>query len=227
MNPAIPGYGADNVFGHSPNWPKAFSLTNNGNALKNKTIHIWYVSDSDPAVQQYDSLKANIDAFSAHYHLNIHVVGDGHTGTNYYNDLGTWTWVKNGGTTASGPSGPMNMAVGGWCPDYLDPFNFINVMFDGSFINKSAPDAGGEGANVNWSYANISGANTQMRTAAKQTGGTRNRYYAAADKNLVGKYGVAIPFENIGARTVTSNRVGSWHYNEYNAGPALNTLTVS
>ena len=58
----------------------------------------------------------------------------------------------------------MNMAAGGWCPDYLDPFNFINVMFDGGLINKVD-----EGANVNWSYANISGANTQMRAAAKQT----------------------------------------------------------
>jgi len=233
MNPAIPGYKPDNVFGHSPNWVKALSLSstnsthNNGLLLKNKNIHVWYVSDTDPGVQQYNSLKANIDAFSAHYHLNIHVIGEGHTNTNYYNDIGTYTWAKNGGTTASGPSGPMNMGAVGWCPDYLDPFNFINVMFDGSFINKSAPDAGGEGANVNFSYANISNLNSQMRAAAKLSGSARKSAYAAADKNAVGKFGVGIPYDNIGARTVTSNRVGNWHYNEYNTTPALNTLTVS
>jgi len=227
MNPAIPGYKPDGVFGHSPNWTKAYNLSNHGLLLKNKSIHVWYVSDTDPGVQQYSSLKANIDAFSAHYHLNINVVGEQHTSTNYYNDIGTYTWAKNGGTTASGPSGPMNMGAVGWCPDYLDPFNFINVMFDGSFINKSAPNAGGEGANVNFSYANISGANTQMRAAATKTGSDRKAAYAAADKNLVGKWGVAIPYDNIGARTVTSNRVGNWHYNEYNTTPALNTLTVS
>jgi len=227
MNPAIPGYHADNVFGHNPNWTKAYNLSNHGLLLKNKSIHVWYVSDTDPGVQQYDVLKGNIDAFSAHYHLNIHVVGEQHTSTNFYNDIGTYVWAKNGGSTASGPSGPMNMGAVGWCPDYLDPFNFINVMFDGSYINKSAPASGGEGANVNFSYANISGANSQMRAAAKLSGSSRNSAYGATDKNLVGKWGLAIPYDNIGARTVTSNRVGNWHYNEYNTTPALNTLTVS
>jgi ABC-type oligopeptide transport system substrate-binding subunit len=229
MNPAIPGYKADNVFGHNPNWTKAYSLTNHGLLLKNKNIHVWYVSDTDPGVQQYNSLKANIDDFSNHYHLNIHVIGEQHSNTNYYDDIGTYAWTKNGGTSASGPTGPMNMGAVGWCPDYLDAYDFINVMFDGNTINKNAPGGNpdGEGANTNYSYANISALNTQMRAAAKLSGSARNTAYAAADKNIVGKFGLAIPYDNIGARTVTSNRVGNWHFNEYNTTPALNTLTVS
>jgi len=227
MNPGIPGYKADNVFGHNPNWVKAYNVSNHGLLLKNKTIHVWYVSDTDPGVQQFNSPKADIDAFSSNYNPNIHVQGEQHSNTNYYDDIGTYTWTKNGGTTASGPSGPMNMGAVGWCPDYLDAYDFINVMFDGNTINKNAPDNGGEGANTNYSLANISALNSQMRAAAKLSGSARNSAYAAADKNIVGKYGLAIPYDNIGSRTVTSDRLGNWHYNEYNTTPALNTLTVN
>ena len=35
------------------------------------------------------------------------------------------------------PNEPYDIAVAGWVPDYLDPFQFINLLLDGRFSRRS------------------------------------------------------------------------------------------
>jgi oligopeptide transport system substrate-binding protein len=65
----------------------------------------------------------------------------------------------------------------GWCSDYPDPYDWINVLFYGGFIKPEN--------NVNYSYMDVPRWNRKMEAAAKLVGPKRFRVYGQMDLDLM------------------------------------------
>ena len=65
----------------------------------------------------------------------------------------------------------------GWCSDYPDPFDWINVLFYGGFIQAEN--------NVNLSYMDLPKWNRKMEAAAKLVGPKRFEAYGQMDLDLM------------------------------------------
>jgi hypothetical protein len=65
----------------------------------------------------------------------------------------------------------------GWCSDYPDPYDWLNVLFDGNFIQAEN--------NVNYSYMNLPKWNRRMEAAAKLVGPKRFKVYGQLDLDLM------------------------------------------
>jgi len=96
--------------------------------------------------------------------LGYNVEGRGFAGFNIYE--------------AAGTKGSSHDVVGqvGWCQDYPDPYDFINVLMDGTKIQAEN--------NVNIAYFNSPKFNRLMQRAAHLTGRKRYRAYGALDINI-------------------------------------------
>jgi ABC-type transport system substrate-binding protein len=79
------------------------------------------------------------------------------------------------------PSGKLNsphaFAVSGWCQDYPDPYDFINVLLYGGSI--------GDENNTNIAYFNDPAYDKRMERAARLTGDARLRAYTRLEHDLV------------------------------------------
>jgi peptide/nickel transport system substrate-binding protein len=65
----------------------------------------------------------------------------------------------------------------GWCSDYPDPYDWINVLFDGNTIQAEN--------NTNTSYMNLPKWNRRMEAAAKLVGPKRFKVYGQLDLDLM------------------------------------------
>jgi oligopeptide transport system substrate-binding protein len=65
----------------------------------------------------------------------------------------------------------------GWCSDYPDPFDWINTLFYGGFIQAEN--------NVNYSYMDLPRWNRKMEAAAMLVGPKRFRVYGQMDLDLM------------------------------------------
>ena len=66
---------------------------------------------------------------------------------------------------------------GGWCADYFDPFDYLNVLFDGRKIQAAN--------NNNYAYFNNASFNKGLDHAASLSGSARAAAYAQLDKDLM------------------------------------------
>ena len=66
---------------------------------------------------------------------------------------------------------------GGWCADYFDPFDYLNVLFDGRKIQAAN--------NNNYTYFNARRFNKELDTAAALSGAARAAAYAKLDQQLM------------------------------------------
>jgi peptide/nickel transport system substrate-binding protein len=126
-------------------------------------------------------------------------------GTVYYNTLETK------GTT-------YNVARAGWCADYFDPFDYINVLLDGRSIQANN--------NTDMSYINAPALNTAMDAAASLSGAARAKAYAALDLQVMRDYAPWVPYEIDNTRTLVSSKVHNWIYSTYFGEPDFNALAV-
>jgi oligopeptide transport system substrate-binding protein len=122
--------------------------------------------------------------------------------------------------TAAGNRGSAHDVVGqvGWCQDYPDPYDFINVLMDGTKIQAEN--------NVNIAYFNVKKFNNAMHHAARLTGRARYRAYGALDINISTK---AAPWASMGDSTnqfFYSNKVApsTMVYQTVYQYPSLNVL---
>jgi hypothetical protein len=67
----------------------------------------------------------------------------------------------------------------GWCSDYPDPYDWINVLLYGPSIQAEN--------NVNYSYFNSSKWNARMANAAKLVGPKRLKVYGQLDLDIMNK----------------------------------------
>jgi peptide/nickel transport system substrate-binding protein len=194
----LPGYKKFSAYGNYPNFPKARQI--GGSALHNAaTVNIYYNAASNFRTNEATFEQAQLQ----HIGLTAHLMPS--DPTDYYGPLETK------GTT-------YNIAHSGWCADYFDPFDFINVNFDGRSIQPTG--------NVDYFYFNSASYNKVMDHAASLSGAARAAAYAKADKLLMTKYAPAFPLYVPTYRYLTSKRLKNIIYSNYFGYPDMNALSV-
>jgi ABC-type transport system substrate-binding protein len=107
---------------------------------------------------------------------------------------------------------------GGWCADYFDPFDYLNVLFDGRKIQAAN--------NNNYAYFNNASFNKGLDHAASLSGSARAAAYAKLDQQLMTKYAPVVPYLISTNRYFVSSRTKNWIYSSYFGAPYLNALAV-
>jgi ABC-type transport system substrate-binding protein len=100
------------------------------------------------------------------------------------------------GRLLGNPDEPWDIAFAGWSQDHLDPFSYLNELFDGQFIGVS-----------NLSGFDVARYNRGLRRAARLKGGARYRAYAALDVRLARDAAPTVAIQYVNEVTFVSRRV--------------------
>jgi len=229
LTPQVPGYAKYTVYPNSPNPTKGNNVASGG--LNNKKIRIWNAT-SGARRDQSGVIADDLQYMNDHFGTNMNIAhfdSDGGDSSQYYTILGTYPTATNDAqSNAHFGQDAFNIARAGWCADYYDPFDYLNVLLDGGLIHGTT--ASPESGNVNLAYFNQNSVNTQLRAAATKVGTARRQAYQSLDKSIMTNSAPWIPFELDNARIVLSSRVaahGGYSYNEFMGTPSLNTLHVN
>jgi peptide/nickel transport system substrate-binding protein len=196
--PGLPGYSKLKLYPSFPDFTKAKAV--GGAALNNQpALNIYYNQASQSRTNEAEFEKAQLARIGLKANL------ESSDPTSYYGPLETK------GTD-------YNIAHSGWCADYFDPFDFINVNFDGRSIQSTG--------NVDYMYFNNSKFNSLMDSAASKSGSARVKAYAALDKTLMTKYVPLVPLYVPNSRFLTSSRTKNYIYSNYFGYPDFNALSV-
>jgi peptide/nickel transport system substrate-binding protein len=106
-----------------------------------------------------------------------------------------------------------DMVLNGWGADYVDPYDFINVLLEGSRITQTN--------NVNLSYFNDPAFNKRMVDAGRLSGDKRTAAYAALDRDL-SKVGAVLGYVNTNGRYYLSSSAGC-----FSSNPVHGTINLS
>jgi len=182
FNPGVPGWISSNPYPlNAPNITKARKLAG---SIGNKDINVWYRSSGTINPAQAQIVKRDL-ARMGFAENNIHMKGL--SGAEIYDAMG----VK-------GNDADMGVNMG-WCSDYPDPYDWINILLYGKGIQATN--------NVNYSYMNIAKWNKKMESAAKLVGPKLLSTYGKLDLDItkqVAPMGIERTYNN---RYLFSNRV--------------------
>jgi peptide/nickel transport system substrate-binding protein len=196
----LQGYKKFSVYGNFPDFAKAKEVGGAGlKAAAGSTVNIYYNAASQSRTTEAEFEQAQL----AHIGLKGNLMKS--DPTDYYGP------IETKGTQ-------YNIAHSGWCADYFDPFDFINVNFDGRSIQPTG--------NVDYFYFNNSKFNSMMDHAASLSGSARANAYASLDKTLMTQYAPAFPLYVPTFRYLTSARVKNVIYSNYFGYPILNAMSV-
>ena len=96
------------------------------------------------------------------------------------------------------PGEPWDIAFGLWSPSYIDPFAYINLLFDGRFVGGT-----------NFTRFASGPLDRQMRQAARMPqGSSRDSAYAAVDVRLAREAAPIAAVDFLNEPTLVSKRVG-------------------
>ena len=98
------------------------------------------------------------------------------------------------------PGTPYDMALLGFGPDYFDPYDMLNVLFDGRLI--------GTPVSFNLAHFDSPTYNALLDAASRLTGSARYRAYGKLDVNLARNAAPVAAYEYESALTFVSKRVG-------------------
>ena len=194
--PGVPGYKPYNLYafrGANPTLAKKIDPS-----LAGQTAVVFHSTSS---------LAVNISQVAA---FNLTKIGMKTTdkptpGAIYYKTLGT-------------KGVDFDLARAGWCADYFDPFDYINVNLDGRSIQAQN--------NVDYSYLNSKKLNSMMDAAANLSGAARTKAYQKLDYTIMKNYAPWVPYSIINGVFLVSSRVHNYVYSSYFAEPDFNTLSV-
>jgi ABC-type transport system substrate-binding protein len=114
--------------------------------------------------------------------------------------------------------GEFDIGINGWGADYADPYDFLNVLLDGSKLQASN--------NVNISYFNNPAYNKKMLQASALAGASRFKTYGQLDIDLMKNAVPLAPILNGNNRYFTSDRVGCWTMQSVITVPNLAALCL-
>jgi ABC-type oligopeptide transport system substrate-binding subunit len=104
--------------------------------------------------------------------------------------------------TAAGKRGSIHdITQAGWCQDYPDPYDFVNILLYGGNIQADN--------NNNLAYWNNAKYNKKMNRAAKLLGKARLRTYGALDIDIMKNQAPWAVYATASNRYIFSNRVNS------------------
>lgn len=99
---------------------------------------------------------------------------------------------------------PFDIAFDGWQADYADPYDFINVLLDGTRIQAAN--------NVNFAYFNDPAFTAKMQAAARLAGDDRLQAYGQLDIELARDAAPLAAWVNDNDRDFFSERIGCQVY---------------
>jgi peptide/nickel transport system substrate-binding protein len=106
----------------------------------------------------------------------------------------------------------------GWIADYFDPFDFINVLLDGTTIQDKN--------NSNYAYFNSAKYNRLMKAAAKLTGQARYTAYGNLDVDIMKNAAPWVPIFNYTSRDFISARVENFIFHPVYGHAIINALAI-
>lgn len=112
----------------------------------------------------------------------------------------------------------MDIARAGWCADYNDPFDFINVLLDGRTIQDSN--------NVNFSYLNDKSLNAKMTAASNLLGDARAAAYGKLDLVAMRDHAPWAPYMIPNARYLVSSRAKNVIHQAYFTNAIFQAIAV-
>ena len=159
MNPAVPGWRSTTVY--PQNLTRARQLAGN---VSDKKITIYYRSSGSTNPNQYQVVRQ--DLVNLGFSPN-NITARGFSGGQIYTAMGR-----------KGTDADIGVSMG-WCSDYADGYDWLNVLLYGPFIQDEN--------NVNFSYFNNAFWNKKMEAAAKLTGPARAKRYGQLDIDIMKK----------------------------------------
>ena len=158
FNPGVPGW--RNVKLYTRNLSKAKKLAKGH--FKNGKIVVGYRNNSSANQNQYQIVRQDL--------INLgfspgNITAKGYSGGNLYTAMGT-----------KGTDIDLGVSMG-WCSDYPDPYDWINILLYGGNIQAEN--------NNNYSYMNIAKWNRKMQAAARLVGPKRLKVYGQLDLDLM------------------------------------------
>jgi ABC-type oligopeptide transport system substrate-binding subunit len=111
-----------------------------------------------------------------------------------------------------------DIGINGWGADYADPYNFLNVLLDGTKLQAAH--------NVNISYSNFPDLNKKLQQAAALTGAKRLTTYGRIDLEVMRDFAPYAPILNTNNRYFVSSRLGCFTYQPVFGSPNLAALCL-
>jgi peptide/nickel transport system substrate-binding protein len=182
FNPGVPGWRSVNPYPLKPRVAKAKSLA--AGHFKDGKITVYYRSSgtTNPAQAQIvrqDLINLGFNAGN--------ITMKPFSGGNIYDAMG----VK-------GNDADIGVSMG-WCSDYPDPYDWINILLYGKTITDIN--------NVNYSYFNSPKWNAKMERAARLVGPNRLKVYGQLDLDIMRKAAPMAAERTYNNRYFFSNRV--------------------
>jgi len=158
FNPGVPGW--RNAKLYSRNLSKAKSLAKGH--FKNGKITIGFRNNSSANINQH--LIVRQDLINLGFNAG-NITDKGYSGGNLYTAMGT-----------KGTDLDIGVSMG-WCSDYPDPYDWINILLFGGNIQAEN--------NNNYSYMDIAKWNKKMQSAARLVGPKRLKVYGQLDLDIM------------------------------------------
>jgi peptide/nickel transport system substrate-binding protein len=195
LAPALPGYKEASIYpikGANPTRAKQLS---GGASNEINVLH----TTSAAAVNQAQIVKYNLEQMGLKVNLRPQPFGVA------INTMGTR------GTE-------MDAYIGAWIADYPDPYDFINVLLDGTNIQ--------ERNNNNYSYWNSAKFNKRMKDAAKLSGNARYQAYGQLDVDIMTEQAPWAPIRNYNQRDFISSNVTNYVFHPVYGHPVINAFAL-
>src|SRR5262245_26958618 len=184
FNPGVPGWKQVNPYPVNPSLATARRLASGH--LKDGKITVYFRSSGSTNQNQAQIVKQDLRnlGFSEN-----NITMKGFSGGNIYTAMGV-----------RGNDADMGVSMG-WCSDYPDPYDWINILLYGKTIEAEN--------NVNYSYFNHPGWNKKMERAARLVGPKRLAVYGQMDIDIMKKAAPMAIERTYNNRYFFSNRVNN------------------
>ena len=154
LPPGFPGFRNANIYPARPNLTQAKSLAR-GATRSGKGVYYYGLSGSGP--DRMELVRGSLKQ------IGVDIEPKGFRGFAIYDAAG-----RRGSEHA--------FTTGGWCQDYPDPYNFVNVLLYGGNIQADN--------NNNLAYFNTPAYNKKMERASRLLGDARLKTYGALDIDI-------------------------------------------
>jgi oligopeptide transport system substrate-binding protein len=184
FNPGVPGWKQVNPYPVNPNIATAKRLA--AGHMKDGKITVYFRSSGSTNQNQAQIVKQDLRnlGFSEN-----NITMKGFSGGNIYTAMGV-----------RGNDADMGVSMG-WCSDYPDPYDWINILLYGKTIEAEN--------NVNYSYFNHPTWNRKMEKAARLVGPKRLAVYGQMDIDIMKKAAPMAIERTYNNRYFFSNRVNN------------------
>ena len=180
FNPGVPGWRSAKLY--TRNLSKAKKLAKGH--FKDGKITVGYRNNSSSNTNQWQIVVQ--DLVNLGFNKN-NITSKGYGGGNLYTAMGT-----------KGTDIDLGVSMG-WCSDYPDPYDWINILLYGGNIQAEN--------NNNYSYMNIPAWNKKMTSAARLVGPKRLKVYGQLDLDIMNQVAPVAAERTYNNRYFFSNRI--------------------